>query len=186
MSLFSLFLTPPPHFRPIFREGGGGARIRGLGAPKKSVPNLANFNFLNKAWYAKSRSPLILAPPPLSKKNPIWYEGFKNKLKSRYREHNKWLSSHVKIKIIFKKKCFFTRISSFLRTFEEFQPNEWKSCFFFPGCIFFFGLKNLMNEWQLNFSEKKNNTQKHTKIQEKKHNPHLLKKWEFLKIRMNG
>ena len=64
---------------------------------------------------------------------------------------------------------------------------EWmKKLFLFPGLYFFFGLKNLMNEWQLNFSEKKNNTQKHTKIQEKKHNPHLLKKWEFLKIRMNG
>ena len=56
--------------------------------------------------------------------------------------------------------------------------NEWKSCFFFfPGCVFFFRPKIWMNEWLVNFSRKKKNTKKHTKIPEKKkHNQLLLKK----------
>ena len=80
---------------------------------------------------------------------------------------------------------FFSRKSSFFGIFEEYRMNEWKSCFFFRGCVFFFRPRNWMNEWHVNFSRKKK-TQKNTHSSwKKKHNQLLLKKRNFIKIWLN-
>ena len=74
------------------------------------------------------------------------------------------------------KGIFISRISSFLRIFEGFRLNEWKSCFFFRVVYFFPASKiRWMNDmWTC---PRKKRTQKNTKnTQQKKNNPLLLKK----------
>ena len=56
---------------------------------------------------------------------------------------------------------------------------EWmkKLFFFFPGCFFFSGLQNWMNEWHVNFSAENKTQKKHKQnMKKKKNNPLLLKK----------
>ena len=68
----------------------------------------------------------------------------------------------------------FPRKSSFLRIYEEYRMNEWKS-YFFP--CFFFRPKKRMNEWFLNFSVEKNKkTKQHTKIRKKNIRNFYIKK----------
>ena len=73
----------------------------------------------------------------------------------------------------------FPWISSFLRIFEEYRMNEWKSCFF-SRFVFFFRPKNRMNEWPSNLSvEKKKNKKINKSWRKKKHKQLLLKKSEL-------
>ena len=77
----------------------------------------------------------------------------------------------------------FPRKSSFLRIFEEYRMNEWKSCFFlFPGCFFFPPQKiEWMNdpEWPSNFSAEKKKNKKTHKNPGKKNTSNFYKKSEL-------
>ena len=83
------------------------------------------------------------------------------------------LNANAKSKVSY---FFFTRKSSFLCTFREYRMNEWKGCFFFPGCVFFSAPKIEWMNGMWTFPGKKK-TQKNTHIfGKKKHNHFLLKK----------
>ena len=70
----------------------------------------------------------------------------------------------------------FPWISSFLRIFEEYRMNEWKSCFFSPVCFFFPPQKS--NEWMA-FELIRGKEKKQKSWKKKKHKQLLLKKSEL-------
>ena len=80
---------------------------------------------------------------------------------------------------------FFPGKVRFCALFEEYQMNEWKSCFFFR-IVFFFPASKI--EWMNDmwtFPGKKHTHTKMNKNAVKTHNTCFLKKEELLKIRLS-